>query len=96
MIFTFWIHELIIKLVLSCNILTEYVFVFDARCPVDLVLQLNVHDHGLVHVPPVVSCKLCEAIGQEPDVVSDHMKCKYNAQSHDFSVRGAVRYKSLL
>ena len=27
---------------------------------------------------------------------SDPGKCKYNARSHDFSVRGAVRYKSLL
>ena len=69
---------------------------FKAREPVDLVLILNVHDHGPVHVPHVDPLELRVAIGQEPDVVSDHVKCKYNARSHYFSVRGAVRYKSLL
>ena len=78
------------------DIFCDNVFVFKAREPVDLVLILNVHDHGPVHVPHVDPLELRVAIGQEPDVVSDHMKCKYNARSHDFSVRGAVRYKSLL
>ena len=78
------------------DIFCDNVFVFKAREPVDLVLILNVHDHGPVHVPHVDPLELRVAIGQEPDVVSDHVKCKYNARSHDFSVRGAVRYKSLL
>ena len=78
------------------DIFCDNVFVFKAREPVDLVLILNVHDHGPVHVPHVDPLELRVAIGQEPDVVSDHMKCKYNARSHYFSVRGAVRYKSLL
>ena len=75
----------------SCNILTECAFVFKARCPVDLVLLLNVHDHGPVHVPPVVPCKLREAIGQGPEVASDHVKCKNNARNQDFLVRGSVK-----
>ena len=62
---------------------------FKARCPVDLVLLLNVHDHGPVHVPPVVPCKLREAIGQGPEVASDHVKCKNNARNQDFLVRGS-------
>ena len=78
------------------DIFCDNVFVFKAREPVDLVLILNVHDHGPVHVPHVDPLELRVAIGQEPDVVSDHVKCKYNARSHYFSVRGAVRYKSLL
>ena len=79
----FWVREY--------NRMIEWV-----REPVDLILILNVHDHGPVHVPHVDPLELRVAIGQEPDVVSDHVKCKYNARSHDFSVRGAVRYKSLL
>ena len=75
----------------SCNISTECAFVFKARGPVDLVLLLNVHDHGPVHVPPVVPCKLREAIGQGPEVASDHVKCKNNARNRDFLVRGSVK-----
>ena len=67
-----------------------------ARGPVDLVLILNVRDHGPVHVPHVVPCELREAIVQDPDMKSDPRKCKYNAQNHDFAVKWGSQKKITL